>query len=269
MRATIWRVVDSVRFHSSAFPSASRSSLRRSIASMSLSWTMRWMRACSSAASGTGALGAAGAGVGVWAREPVPCTCSTPRTKSPTPILSVAEIFSGTTSRLPFRKVPLRLFRPSTKTFPSSTAMRRCFFETLPRGRQTSLSSPLPTVTSWESKDSRRVAPSFPVMAMQSPIGASVEQAEGHGALGIPVEPAGLVDEALGPLRARGGDPRRHVDGQLGLVLDEVPALEELSENGDVAEERDLRDLLALGVVVEPGEDDGLAVLDGDAGLHV
>src|SRR5213076_2672101 len=101
------------------------------------------------------------------------------------------------------------------------------------------------------------------------PSSSSVEEAERNRALRVPIEPAGVVDQALGPLRVRGGDPRGHVDGQLGLVLDEVPALEELAEDGDVAEERDLRDFLALGVVEQPGEDDGLAVLDGDAGFHV
>src|SRR4051812_37694751 len=82
----------------------------------------------------------------------------------------------------------------------------------------------------------------------------SVENAERYRAACVVVQPPGAVDLLLHPLAACRNHVWRDEDGQLGLAVDEVPALEQLAENGDVAEERQLRDLLVLAVVVEAAE---------------
>src|SRR5437763_10411576 len=96
-----------------------------------------------------------------------------------------------------------------------------------------------------------------------------VKYGERHRVLGVFVELAGAVDHLFRALAVGQKQPRCHVDGQLRPPLDEAAALEELAEDGKMSEERDLRYLLVLGRVVQPAEDDGVAVPHGDGRLHV
>src|SRR5690606_35628875 len=63
--------------------------------------------------------------------------------------------------------------------------------------------------------------------------------------------------------RSLAQDARRHEDQELGVVVDDLPAAEQVSEAGDVAEDRDLVDGISILGLVDAAEDDGLAVVDG------
>src|SRR5438445_6551079 len=125
--------------------------------------------------------------------------------------------------------------------FPSLTTILVCFLEMFPLGRQMSFSSTRPMVISSESKSSRWVAPPFSVRMTLKGISAVssgtqpsctcpanqkrslVEDRERYRILGVIVELAGILDQLLDPLAPRRHHPRRDVDGQLGLPVDEVP----------------------------------------------
>src|SRR6267378_2166611 len=96
----------------------------------------------------------------------------------------------------------------------------------------------------------------------------SIENGKRDRARRLFVQAARVVEQVLRLLAGRRNHARRDVDRELRLVLDEAAALEELAQDGDVAEQGHLRDFLVVGVAEQSGEDDGFAVLDGDAGLH-
>src|SRR6266850_4032588 len=131
---------------------------------------------------------------------------------------------------------------------PSLTTILVCFLEMLPLGRQMSFSSTLPMVISSDSKSSRWVEPPFSVRMMLNGIVSSslVEDGERHRIASVFVQLACVLDKFLDPLAARRHDLGRHVDRQLGLFINEIPAFEELADDGDVPEQRHLRDFLVL-----------------------
>src|SRR3954471_22718140 len=94
---------------------------------------------------------------------------------------------------------------------------------------------------------------------------SSIEDGKGDRVFRLLVEVLRAVQQVFRLVGLRGNDPRSHVDRQLGLAFDEAAALEELAEDGKVAEEGELRDFLVLAVIEEAAEDDGFAVVDGDA----
>src|SRR5215470_15431509 len=134
---------------------------------------------------------------------------------------------------------------------PSLTTILVCFLEMLPLGRQMSFSSTRPMVISSDSKSSRWVAPPFSVRITLKGICAGppwartlIENGEFHRITGFLVQPARVVDQVLDPLHSRRHHPRRHVDGELRLVVDEIAALEQFTEDGNVPEQRNLGDFL-------------------------
>src|SRR5713226_999480 len=214
----------------------------------------------------------------------------------------------GPASFLPFTYVPLVLFRSRTMILPSLTTILVCFLEMFPLGRQMSFSSTRPTVISSAAKSSRWVGPPFSVRMTLNPMsklplaGAaykafhnvravksaappntaatgrgppragsppSIEEAEGDGGRGVLVGLAAALDQLLDAVRGGRNQPRRHVDGELRLALDELAALEELAQDGDRAKERHLGDLLRLVVVEQSGKDDGFSVLHGHVRPHL
>src|SRR5262249_3351898 len=139
----------------------------------------------------------------------------------------------GPASFFPLTYVPLVDFRSRTMIFPSLTTILVCFFEMLPLGRQMSFSSTRPMVISSDSKSSRWVEPRFSVrMTLNGIVGSSlIEDGERHGVARVFVQLPRVLDKFLDPFAARRHHLRRHIDGELGLLVDEVPALEELADD--------------------------------------
>ena len=69
--------------------------------------------------------------------------------------------------------------------------------------------------------------------------------------------------------RSRLDEVRRDDDHELGLVADELLRAEQLAEDRDVAERRHLGDVLRIGVLQQPAEDEALAAAQFDRSLAI
>src|SRR6185295_15529698 len=177
-----------------------------------------------------------------------------------------------TAMRFLLTKVPLVDFRSSMTIFPSWATSREWYLDTFPLERTMSFPSRRPMVTWAFSNWICWLEPPFSATVtrnMGPDASASVEDPEVDLSPRLLVPVLHVVDDLPDLVRVRVDDARRDEDHQLALGLVEPALLEQLPQDGDVAQARQLAHRLLLVVAEHPGEHDGLPVPDGDVGDHL
>src|SRR3954471_5019303 len=177
-----------------------------------------------------------------------------------------------TAIRFLLTKVPLVDFKSSMTIFPSWATSREWYLDTFPLERTMSFPSRRPMVTWAFSNWICWLPPPFSATVTRNmgvDASASVEDPEVDLAARLLVPVLHVVNDLADLVRVRVDDARRDEDHELPLGLIEPALLEQLAQDGDVADARQLAHRLLLVVAEDPGEDDGLPVPYGDVGDHL